>query len=189
VKVAILGGTFDPIHNAHLAMAREAMRHLNLDQVLFIPAWSPPHKIGSQGAAFEHRYRMVELACQGEPKFVPSRIEEGSERSYSIHTIELLKRQRPQDHFYFLIGADAFSDIETWHRWREVLSAIEFVVISRPGHDYDVPDGARVHALETLDLQVSSSLIREQLAAGGEPKVLPPAVLAYIREHGLYRDP
>ena len=88
---------------------------------------------------------------------------------------------------FFLIGADAFAEIGTWHRWREVVASVEFIVVSRPGRVYKVPEGARVHRLEGVDLPVSSSGIRRKLAEGDEQVDVPPAVLAYIREHGLYR--
>lgn len=190
LKVAIFGGTFDPIHNAHLEVARKAMDHFALDEVLFVPAANPPHKSGVRREAYEHRYRMVELACQGEPRFVPSRIEEGNERSYSIVTVEKLQRLRSRDRFFFLIGADAFAEIRTWHRWPELLAKVDFVVVSRPGHQYDVPSGARVHRLETVSLDVSSSGIRAALAEGGTPAALPPSVAQYIVENRLYqREP
>ena len=86
MKIAIFGGTFNPIHTAHLAMARAAADAFGLDRVLFIPAGNPPHK--ETDTPYEHRFRMVELACAVDPRFVASRLEEGSEKSYSIHTID-----------------------------------------------------------------------------------------------------
>ena len=131
---------------------------------------------------------MVELACAGEPMFEPSRIEEGEETSYSIGTIERVRQSLgDEDELYFLIGADAFADIQTWRRWPDVVAAVEFIVVSRPGGRYEVPEGARVHPLEGVSLPVSSSEIRRRLAAGDDSVELPPAVLSYIREHGLYR--
>ncbi|MEZ5403121.1 MAG: nicotinate-nucleotide adenylyltransferase [Bryobacteraceae bacterium] len=187
MKVAIFGGTFDPIHNAHLAIAREAMRRFELDEVLLIPAGNPPHKSFRDGAGYEDRYRMVELACQREPAFHPSRLEEGQHRSYSILTIEKLRRERPDDKFFFLIGADAFADIETWRRWRDVIAAVEFIVVTRPGHSYDVPPGAVVRTLDTVSLDVSSSAIRAAIGSGVEPHGLPDPVRRYIQDRCLYR--
>ncbi len=187
MRIAIFGGTFDPVHSAHLAIAREAARVFGLARVLFIPASRPPHKSGATVAGYEDRYRMVELACQGEPLFEASRLEEGQERSYSIGTIErVLGTLQPGDELFFLIGADAFAEIATWRRWRDVVGAVRFIVVARPGHDYAIPPGARVELLDTLALDVSSSAIRARLAAGESPPELPPAVLAYIRERGLY---
>jgi nicotinate-nucleotide adenylyltransferase len=188
-KIAIFGGTFDPIHRAHLTVAREAMEKLGLDEILFIPAANPPHKTHSTAAGYEDRYRMVELACRGLPGFTPSRLEEGRGKSYSILTIGKLKGElAPDDRIHFLVGADAFAEIGTWHRWREVIEAVEFIVVTRPGHEYEVPPGARVHRLETVALPVSSSEIRAKLAAGEAAPELPGAVLEYVREKGLYRQ-
>jgi nicotinate-nucleotide adenylyltransferase len=187
VRLALFGGTFDPIHNAHLAVAREAADHFQLSQVLLIPNAIPPHKQRQTSAGYADRLAMVELAAQADPRFTASRLEEGQEKSFSIFTIERVRSQMPAGaELFFLIGADAFSEIETWYRWREVLEQVEFLVLSRPGYTYDVPDGARVHRLETLQLDVSSTAIRRSLAAGQSPPELPPAVLGYIRKHGLY---
>src|SRR5262245_42906776 len=101
MRRAIFGGTFDPIHRAHLVVAREAADRFSLDQVLFIPAANPPHK--EAGTNYEHRYRMVELACACDPRFVPSRIEEGHEKSYSINTIERVKALNGE--LFFVIGS------------------------------------------------------------------------------------
>lgn len=165
------------------------MAHFDLNEVLFVPNAVPPHKSGVTATPFGARYRMVELACAGEPGFVASRIEEGTLRSYSIHTIEKLRAARPSDELLFLIGADAFAEIQTWFRWQDVIAAVEFIVVTRPGHEYTVPQGARVRRLDTLALPVSSSDIREALARGEEPPTVPPPVIAYIREHGLYGKP
>jgi nicotinate-nucleotide adenylyltransferase len=187
LRIAIFGGTFDPVHSAHLALAREAVRAFGLARVLFVPASRPPHKSGATVAGYEDRYRMVVLACEGEPSFEASRLEEGQERSYSIDTIERVRAGLgPGDELFFLIGADAFAEITTWRRWQDVARAVRFIVAARPGHDYAVPPGATVERLDTVALAVSSSSIRARLAAGENPPELPPAVLAYIRERGLY---
>ena len=186
MNIALFGGTFDPIHTAHLTIAREAAVELSLDRVLFIPAANPPHKRGVH-ADYEHRYRMVELACAGEPLFEPSRLEDRRGKSYSIRTIERARTEHPADRVYFIIGADAFAEITSWFRWQDVVAAVEFIVVTRPGHEYVTPPGATVHRLDTLALEVSSSAIRERLAAGIDIPELPAAVLAYIREHQLYR--
>ena len=189
MKLAIFGGTFDPIHEAHLAIAREAVRRWNLARVLFIPAGLPPHKAGFTHAPYEDRYRMVELACAPEPRFEPSRLEQGARFSYSIDTIEKVRATLPEDReLYFIIGADAFAEIRTWRRWRDVVAAVRFLVVSRPGHRYDIPAGAEVFRLDDLNLPVSSSEIRRRLAAGDDRVPVPPAVLDYIRQHGLYRE-
>src|SRR5262245_28752059 len=121
MRTAIFGGTFDPVHSAHLLMARRAAEQFSLDQVLFIPAGNPPHK--EADTPYEHRFRMVELACFADPRFIPSRLEEGRAKSYSIHTIERVRAANGD--LFFLIGSDAFEEISTWHRWQEVVLAVE----------------------------------------------------------------
>jgi nicotinate-nucleotide adenylyltransferase len=190
LRLAIFGGTFDPIHCAHLAVAREAARAFALDRVLFVPAATPPHKQRPDCASYKDRLRMVELACAGEPAFEASRLEAGKEKSYSIRTIGRVKAGlKTEDQLYFLIGADAFAEVRTWYRWKEVVEAVEFIVVTRPGHDYEAPPGARINRLDSLALPVSSSEIRRRLARGEEPDEVPAAVMAYIRERGLYQPP
>lgn len=183
-RVALFGGTFDPIHNAHLEVARAAADHFCLHKVLFIPSYNPPHKEGAK-AAFEDRARMCELACRTDPRFEVSRIEEGSERSYSILTIEKLQAAGMRE-LGFLIGADAFAEFGTWHRWEDVAKAVEFLVVTRPGAEYAVPEGALVRELPGLELRESSSEVRSMLGEGKWEAPVPPGVLAYIRSHHLY---
>ncbi len=189
MKLAIFGGTFDPVHVGHLTVAKEAARQCELDRIWFVPASHPPHKGGVAAAPYEDRVRMLELACQHEPLFHVSRLEEGECVSYSIHTVEKVRASlADQDELYFLIGADAFAEIQSWYRWQDVVRLVRFIVASRPGHGYRIPPGARVHRLETLALPISSSELRARLAAGEAPPEIPPPVLAYIRQHGLYRS-
>ena len=186
MRTAIFGGTFDPIHTAHLEMARRAADQYRLDRVLFIPAGNPPHKHAE--ASFEHRFRMVELACLADPCFIASRLEEGTGKSYSIDTIERVKAENADGDgaLFFIIGSDAFAEIQTWRRWQEVIQSVEFIVVGRPGYEITGPPGARVHRLESVELPISSSDIRDALARGEMPAELPPAVGAYIRDHRLY---
>jgi nicotinate-nucleotide adenylyltransferase len=191
MRTAIFGGTFDPIHSAHLEMARNAADQCRLDRVLFIPAGNPPHKHAE--VSYEHRYRMLELACTADPRFIASRLEEGAEKSYSIDTIERVLAAggasgsgAADGAFFFIIGSDAFAEIQTWRRWEEVIRAVEFIVVARRGYEIAAPPGARVHRLESIELPVSSSDIRDALARGESPPDLPPAIANYIREHRLY---
>lgn len=187
-RLALFGGTFDPVHCAHLTVAAEAAEHFNLDRVLFVVAGNPPHKPNATHASFEDRFRMVEIACDDIPALIPSRLEEADRRSYSIHTIEKVRAElAPAATILFIIGADAFAEIESWYRWKDVIDTVEFIVVTRPGHTYNTPPGARVHRLDTLALPVSSTDLRRRLEAGESPAEIPAGVLAYIREHNLYR--
>jgi nicotinate-nucleotide adenylyltransferase len=186
-RICIFGGTFDPIHAAHLRIAEEACRKFQLTRVLFMPAGNPPHKESFGLAPYEDRLKMVEIACQPYPSFEASRLEAGEERSYTVDTIRRF-REEAQAGFdlFFLIGADAFDELETWKGWQELLSLTEFIVVARPESEYRVPAGARVHRLDGLALPVSSSTIRARLAAGKPTPELPPEVRAFIEKRELY---
>ncbi|HEX3742556.1 MAG TPA: nicotinate-nucleotide adenylyltransferase [Bryobacteraceae bacterium] len=187
MRLAIFGGTFDPIHRAHLAIAREAVERCGLDRVLLVPAANPPHKSTLTHAPYEDRVRMAEIACHGIDRVEVSRLEEGTTCSYSIDTIEKVRAALTAgDQLLFVIGADAFAEIRTWHRWRDVAQAVVFVIVSRPGAVYYVPEGAQVVRLDRLDLAISSSDIRRQLAAGRRPQEVPAPVMEYIEAHRLY---
>ena len=187
MNLALYGGTFDPIHRAHLTVAGEAAEQFQLDAVWFITAGQPPHKPAGSTTPYGHRQRMVELACAGDPRFAAPRLEQAAGASYTIHTIERVRSMlQPEDRLFFLIGADAFAEIGTWYRSGEVLAAVEFIVVSRPGYVYPIPAGARIHRLETLALPVSSSEIRRTLEQGEISEEVPPAVSEYIQAHGLY---
>jgi nicotinate-nucleotide adenylyltransferase len=187
MRLALFGGTFDPIHSAHLTVAREAADEFHFDQVWFVPAAHPPHKSDQTGAGYEDRCHMLELACQSDPRLVVSRLEAGQGKSYSIDTIERVRASGKEP--FFIIGADAFAEIRTWRRWQDLVRVTEFIVVTRPGHNYDAPPGARVHRLDTVALPVSSSEIRRQLGAGEIPPELPPEVARYIVQNRLYQLP
>lgn len=143
MKIAFFGGTFDPVHRGHLAVACAAVDQFGLDFVYFAPADIPPHKQKKVLADFRHRYAMLALATAGEKRFVPSLLDAytGSP-NYSIDTVRRLKRSlRKADKLYFLIGMDAFREISTWRSPVELLAECEFIVASRPG--YSLGDAGR----------------------------------------------
>jgi len=185
-RTVLFGGTFDPIHDAHIEVAREVLRRFEVARVVFIPATRPHHKDRGAQASFEDRVRMAELACAGEPRFEVSRIEENFERSYSILTVEKMLAEGAGP-LSFLIGADAFAEIETWHRWKELVRMVEFIVVTRPGAEWRLPAGAKVVEMPGLRLPISSSEVRRALASGEPDVPVPPAVREWIRERGLYR--
>jgi len=188
VRLAIFGGVFDPIHCAHLTIARETADRFHLDKILFVPANAPPHKAGATHAPYADRVKMVELVCQDDPRFEVSRLEENTSPSYSIDTIEKVKAtMSPADELFFIIGADAFAEIGTWRRWRDVAKLVCFIVVSRPGSTYSPPPEVSFERLDSLDLPVSSSNIREALGRAERPAEVPGRVLEYISSLGLYR--
>jgi nicotinate-nucleotide adenylyltransferase len=138
-RIALFGGTFDPIHEGHLAVARAADRRFRFDEIHFIPAAHPPHKPVNQLLPFAHRFAMVALACAGQSRFVPSLAEANnvaaSGASYSVDTVRRFQREicRPGDRLYFLLGADSFLDIATWKEYETLLGLCDFVVAHRPG--------------------------------------------------------
>jgi nicotinate-nucleotide adenylyltransferase len=189
-RICLFGGTFDPIHIAHLRIANEALKNFSLHRVLFVPAANPPHKAGDLVSPFEDRFRMVEIAVAPYPSFVVSRIEATGEPNYTIDTVERFRKDLlAEDKLFFLIGADAFSEIRSWNRWEDLFKLIQFIVVSRPGEDFVEPPGALVHRLEGLDLQISSSEIRQRLAAGESVAEVPVEVREYIAQRGLYGAP
>ena len=130
---------------------------------------------------------MVEIACEPYPAFQPSRAEEGQGQSYTINTVRSVKQAAgPEVKFFFLIGSDAFDEIETWKDWKVLLEEIEFIVVARPGRSYKVPFGACVHRLEELELPISSSGIRARLTRREPTPELPAEIRAYIEQRGLY---
>ena len=184
-RVCLFGGTFDPVHIAHLKMAERAAAKFNLDCVIFIPAGNPPHK--DAVSPYADRLQMLKLACAGNPKFQVSAMEQGSERSYTVNTLERFRqRLAPGDELFFLIGADAFDELQSWHRWRDVVELTEFIVVSRPGATYKIPPGARAKRLEDVQLPTASTVIRAKLAAGEPTPEVPASVCEFIAKRGLY---
>jgi nicotinate-nucleotide adenylyltransferase len=185
--VCVFGGTFDPIHYAHLRIAEEAMAKFALDRMLFVAAANPPHKEAAGLTPYADRFRMVEIACAPYPAFEASRLEAGAEQSYTVDTMRRFRSElNPQDRLFFLIGGDAFDELETWKGWRELSDLTEFIVVARPESQYRIPEGARVHRLDGLELPFSSSTVRARLALGEPTPELPPAVRAFIEKRGLY---
>ncbi len=191
-RIAIFGGAFDPIHNAHLAVARVAAARFHLDRVLFVPTFRPLHKGGFAYEPYEDRVRMVEIACAAlnstsATRFEASRLEDGAESSYSIDTITRLRSTiRPDDELFFIIGADAFAELRSWYKWQDVAQFVTFIVASRPGYSYDVPPTVKVEPLDEMHLITSSSGLREHLKTAESMLDAPIGVIQYIRSHGLY---
>ncbi|HXL21251.1 MAG TPA: nicotinate-nucleotide adenylyltransferase [Candidatus Dormibacteraeota bacterium] len=139
-RIALFGGSFDPVHNGHLAVARAADRRFNFDEIHFVPASRPPHKLKQHLAPFPHRFAMVSLACAEHPHFVPSLAEAGEDFSgaqlhYSVDTVRYFRHayHGHGDRIFFMIGADAFLDIPMWKEYETLLGLCDFIVANRPG--------------------------------------------------------
>jgi nicotinate-nucleotide adenylyltransferase len=174
MNIGILGGSFDPIHRGHLALARAAADRFSLRQVLIVPTGVPPHKQQEPLTPFIHRYAMVALATEEEKRFVPSLLESllleaparRSKRAaepltvnYTIDTVRRLKQTlKKSDHLFFLIGMDAFRDIASWHEAKTLLAECAFIVASRPGYSLrdvaeSLPEGLRPPVAVTRPFQ------------------------------------
>ncbi len=218
LRLGLFGGSFNPIHAGHLAIARQTRAGLGLDQILFLPTGNPPHKPDGSLAPAHHRLEMVRLAIGSDPTFAVSDVEiRRRGKSYTIDTIRLLQREYgPKAQLFFLIGLDAFLDIQSWREPATLLHSCSFVIISRPGTSFrslstltilpnlsqaslDDLDEGRVlqldlpigpHRLICLNLphcDISASNIRKRIAGNRlVANLLPPSVESYIIHHHLY---
>jgi nicotinate-nucleotide adenylyltransferase len=213
--IALFGGTFDPIHAGHIAVAQAAQKRFHLDAVYFIPSSRPPHKTRPALTPFVHRYAMVALGCADHPGFVPSLAEAPMDGAtphvfYSIDTVRRFRREHPEDHLYFILGADQFLEIPTWKSYESLLDSCDFIIASRPGFRLDalrlvIPpeklgrstghDTHRivlrksvVHLLTTVSSHVSSTEVRHRLSRHQAIHGLVPArIEEYILGQALYR--
>ncbi|MDF2877149.1 MAG: nicotinate-nucleotide adenylyltransferase [Clostridia bacterium] len=198
-KLAIMGGTFDPIHIGHLVTAEEVRHEFNIDEVIFVPTGHPPHKSNINMTTSEHRYLMTVLATAANASFKVSRLEIDREGvTYTIDTIKELKRMYGEEvRLYFITGADAIHKILTWKESEKLLQLCEFVAVTRPGHNknellWQIDELKRryqtnIHFLEVPALAISSSNIRERIHHMKTIKYLvPEEVENYIKKYNLY---
>lgn len=197
-RLGILGGTFDPVHHAHLVAAQEAQHQLVLDRVLFVPAGDPPHKPSQPLSPTHHRLRMLELAIADQPHFAISRVDlDRPGPCYTVDTLALLRSEwGPGPTFFFVEGSDSLADMPSWYQPQRLLELCELVVVERPGVELDLSQlkrqlpgiTSRIHWVQMPLLEISSTGLRTRVRAGRPISYLvPPAVEVYIREHGLYR--
>ena len=184
-KIAIYGGTFDPIHHAHLILARDALETLNLDEVIFVPAAISPLKKTAPVASGEVRLAMLRSAIKGEPKFAVDACElRRPAPSYTIDTVEEVQRRNNDAEIYCLIGEDNVEKLRKWHRFTELNATVRFVVLDRTGqrtgHSYPVVK---------RKMDISATEIRRRVASGWSIRYLvPPAVEEIIRREKLYLE-
>ena len=192
MATGLMGGTFDPIHMAHLIIAEVALEQCGLDRVLFVPSAQPPHKCEGGVSSIEDRIAMVQLAIEGNDRLELSDIEARREgKSYTIETIrELRATLGPNESIYFIMGADSLTQLSSWKAPKHLLDEVQIVVARRPGvneHEADPEALDRVLILDGPLMEISSSDIRRRSGEGRSIRYLvPPAVESYIREKNLY---
>ena len=195
-RTGLMGGSFNPVHEAHVHLARAALAGGHVDEVVFLPTGNPPHKRDGL-ADKEDRYTMTCLAVDGEDAMSVCRCEVDREGTiYTVDTLTLLRREQPESTFVYLIGADTLAQLHTWRNIEKVITLCEFLVCMRPGEReedaYALAEswrarGAKVSFMDAQALPISSTLVRERLASGGEvTDLLPLAVEQYIRQNHLY---
>jgi nicotinate-nucleotide adenylyltransferase len=190
-RVAIYGGSFDPIHNGHLAVAEAARERFQLDEVMIVPTAHPPHRADAV-ASYQDRYNMVELALEGRRSIHPSKLEEpgSADKHYTIETLRRLRRMLPHDELFVIIGVDSYNNLHTWREPQALALEAELIVVSRPGSEPDAKlrlPASRVHFITDIQQAVSASQIRAAVRAGESlEKFVPKAVADYIRTHHLY---
>jgi nicotinate-nucleotide adenylyltransferase len=138
-RIALYGGTFDPVHIGHLEVARRVQELFEIEKVLFVPAQVAPHKIGKPVTAPWHRYAMLALATQEDPKIVVSSFElEAPDRCYTVNTVaHFLEKLGDRNELFFVMGADSWSEIKTWRHWEQLLTMVNHIVVTRPGYEID----------------------------------------------------
>jgi len=197
MRVGVLGGTFDPIHNGHLVAAEEVRAQLRLDRVVFVPAGLPPHKLTDDVSSVDHRLAMVKLAVAGNPYFTVSHVDiDRFGPCYTVDTIELLRDEWGFEvELYFIMGSDSLADILTWHRPGRLIRLCRLAVMERPGYRVDMQElermlpgiASRIHLINSPQLDISSTDIQRRVREGLPIKYqVPEAVEDYIYEHELY---
>lgn len=188
-QVGILGGNFNPVHNAHLVVADQVRQQLGLDKVLLMPEYEPPHVDAKGTIAEYHRLKMLELAIEGIEGLEIETIElERKGISYTYDTMLLLNERDPDTDYYFIIGADMVDYLPKWHRIDELVEIVQFVGVQRPR--YKAGTSYPVIWVDVPLMDISSSMVRDFVAKGRTPNfMLPKPVLDYIKKEGLYQWP
>lgn len=190
IRVGILGGTFDPIHNGHLEAADAARRELTLDRIMLLPARTPPHRSAEPRASAFHRFAMAALAATTKPGMEVSDLELHRDGpSYTSITLQQLHAEgyKPSQ-LFFILGADAYAEIATWHDYPRLLDFSNFVVVSRPGISMShITSSPRMFFVAADTPDISSTEIRRRVSAGESIDGLVPSIVAdHIRRHRLY---
>ena len=189
-RIGLLGGSFDPVHNAHAALACVAMDSLALDELRWVPAGQPWQK-SRPITDSAHRLAMLRLALKGEPRFVLDRCEiDRSGPSYTLDTVRELRQREPAAQCYLVLGQDQFANLPTWRGWRELLALVTLAVAARPGCAMPTSpelQGLAYQVLPLAAMDIAATAIRERRAHGQSIDALVPTEVArYIEEHALY---
>lgn len=186
-QVGILGGNFNPVHNAHLVVADQVRQQLGLDEVFLMPEYLPPHADKKTTIDEKHRLQMLELAIAGVTGLAIETLElERKGISYTYDTMKLLTEQNPDVDYYFIIGADMVDYLPKWHRIEELVQLVQFVGVQRP--KYKAGTSYPVIWVDVPLMDISSSMVRDFIKKNRQPNfLLPQPVLAYIEKEGLYR--
>ncbi|HEX6046510.1 MAG TPA: nicotinate-nucleotide adenylyltransferase [Pyrinomonadaceae bacterium] len=195
-RIALYGGTFDPIHLGHLEIARRVLELFEIEKVLFVPAQLAPHKIGRPVTGPIHRYAMLALATQNDPRLSISTFElDAPNRRYTVDTIEHFQRVFGEStELFFIMGADSWSEITTWREWERLLTMVNHIVVTRPGHHVDetLPaPNARVVFTDAVMKDISATNIRRLTSEGRLEELaqlVPAPVAEYIKKYELYRE-
>src|SRR5713226_3615313 len=160
-RAAIYGGTFDPVHNGHLTVARSVSQLFALDQLIFVPACTPPHKRGAGISPAFHRFAMLALATEDDASFRISTIElDEPERPYAVDTVASLQSQLGSEtRLFFIMGADSWAEITTWHEWQKLLTSCDQIVVTRPGYELVEANGAAVSDVRGMSEEDVSVLV------------------------------
>ena len=197
MRIALYGGTFDPVHIGHLEIARRVSRVFEIDKVVFIPAQVAPHKVGRPVTEPIHRYAMLALATQADPQLLVSTFElDAPDRRYTVDTVEHFQRELgDSNELFFIMGADSWSEITTWRDWERLMTMINHIVVTRPGFESSKSHvgelGERVVFTDAVILDISATNIRRMANEGRYEDLaglLPGPVLEYIRKYQIYRE-
>ncbi len=196
-RIAIYGGTFDPVHMGHLEIGRCVSQVFEIDQFLFVPARQAPHKQDRETASGFHRYAMLAMATKNDPGLCVSAFElETAGRQYTVDTLTHFRSHFGEStELFFVMGADSWTEITTWREWQKLTTLANLIVVTRPGFKLDVPEpkpGRRqVLVSDAVMIDVSATQARRAARQGDEEKLnklVPLEVANYIRKYGLYRN-
>ena len=214
-RIAFYGGSFDPVHRGHLAIAKTLLEQFDLDEFVFIPAFHAPHKLRKEPTSAYDRYAMLCLVTQNEPNICVSKMElEMPERPYSVETLTRLNNEFPNDEIFFVMGADSWMDITTWREWEKVLSLSNHIVVTRPGVDIgfshvtsevqrrivdmrqndrtnetaDEENSHLIYITDAVNIDISATEIRRKIRENDPSwrEVVPSEVANYVEKYQIY---